>query len=123
MPEDSPTMIMHQAGPIPLMSTPLTSFSPQSPSPHNSKKRRGNLPKACTNLLKKWLFDHLFHPYPTEEEKSALSMQTGLSSKQISDWFINARRRILQPMLESVRQQQVGSLDSQMALVGNGSMN
>jgi len=70
------------------------------------KKRRGNLPKTATNILKKWLFDHLFHPYPTEEEKSALAQQTGLTMNQISNWFINARRRILQPMLESVRQQQ-----------------
>jgi len=76
------------------------------------KKRRGNLPKAATNILKKWLFDHLFHPYPTEEEKSALSLQTGLSLNQISNWFINARRRILQPMLESVRQQQgIGGME------------
>mmetsp|Transcript_1155 Transcript_1155/g.1586 ORF Transcript_1155/g.1586 Transcript_1155/m.1586 type:complete len:283 (+) Transcript_1155:130-978(+) len=74
---------------------------------HNADhKRRGNLPKAATNLLKKWIFDHLFHPYPTEEEKTTLSIQTGLSLNQISNWFINARRRILQPMLESVRQQQ-----------------
>lgn len=70
------------------------------------KKRRGNLPKAATNVLKKWLFDHLFHPYPTEEEKSGLGQQTGLTMNQISNWFINARRRILQPMLESVRQAQ-----------------
>jgi len=70
------------------------------------KKRRGNLPKAATNVLKKWLFDHLFHPYPTEEEKSTLGAQTGLTMNQISNWFINARRRILQPMLESVRQAQ-----------------
>jgi len=78
-------------------------YSPQTPS----KKRRGNLPKTATNLLKKWLFDHLFHPYPTEEEKSSLALQSGLSLNQISNWFINARRRILQPMLESVRQQQM----------------
>ena len=31
--------------------------SPDSFGSH--KKRRGNLPKASTNLLKKWLFDHL----------------------------------------------------------------
>jgi len=69
-----------------------------------NKRRRGNLPKTATNLLKKWLFDHLFHPYPTEDEKSILSAQSGLSSNQISNWFINARRRILQPMLENARQ-------------------
>jgi len=78
------------------------------------KSRRGNLPKSATNLLKKWLFDHLFHPYPTEEEKSSLSLQTGLSLNQISNWFINARRRTLQPMLESVRQQQQGVDPSQI---------
>jgi len=80
--------------------------SDESSSP-GGKKRRGNLPKPATNLLKKWLFDHLYHPYPLEEEKAMLSSQTGLSLNQISNWFINARRRILQPMLDSVRQQQV----------------
>lgn len=69
------------------------------------KKRRGNLPKAATNLLKKWLMEHLYHPYPTEDEKMSLSQQTSLSLNQISNWFINARRRILQPMLENMRQQ------------------
>jgi len=79
----------------------------ETTSSPNGKKRRGNLPKPATNLLKKWLFDHLYHPYPLEEEKAMLSSQTGLSLNQISNWFINARRRILQPMLDSVRQQQV----------------
>eukprot|EP01117_Protostelium_nocturnum_P018439 TRINITY_DN7713_c0_g1_i2.p1 TRINITY_DN7713_c0_g1~~TRINITY_DN7713_c0_g1_i2.p1 ORF type:complete len:356 (+),score=103.95 TRINITY_DN7713_c0_g1_i2:103-1170(+) len=77
----------------------------------NSKKRRGNLPKSATNLLKAWLFNHIFHPYPTEEEKGTLSVQTGLSINQISNWFINARRRILQPMLESARSKHDGPGD------------
>lgn len=78
------------------------------------KKRRGNLPKSATNLLKKWLYDHLLHPYPTEEEKSALAAQTGLSLNQICNWFINARRRILQPMLENVRQQTLQGLEQHL---------
>jgi len=82
----------------------------------NSKKRRGNLPKASTNILKKWLYDHLYHPYPTEEEKKMLESRTGMTLNQISNWFINARRRILQPMLESVRQQ---NLQASQAVVGN----
>ena len=29
------------------------------------KKRRGKLPENATQVLKKWLFDHWYHPYPT----------------------------------------------------------
>ncbi|CAI2164851.1 11812_t:CDS:2 [Funneliformis geosporum] len=65
------------------------------------KRRRGNLPKATTALLKDWLAMHRKHPYPTEEEKLGLSRQTKLSLQQISNWFINARRRHLPHLLES----------------------
>ncbi|KAI9893468.1 MAG: hypothetical protein M1814_006765 [Vezdaea aestivalis] len=58
-----------------------------------SKRRRGNLPKAVTDLLRKWFLDHSHHPYPSEDEKQMLMQQTGLSMAQISNWFINARRR------------------------------
>ncbi|KAJ1923173.1 Homeobox protein [Tieghemiomyces parasiticus] len=63
------------------------------------KKRRGNLPKHVTAMLKSWLLEHMMHPYPTEEEKLTLARQTNLTLNQISNWFINARRRIIQPML------------------------
>ena len=59
------------------------------------KKRRGHLPETATNSLKKWLFDHEMHPYPTEEEKAVLCTATNLSMTQINNWFTNARRRIL----------------------------
>ncbi|KAG0175201.1 hypothetical protein DFQ30_010976 [Apophysomyces sp. BC1015] len=64
------------------------------------KRRRGNLPKAVTAILRDWLSKHKKHPYPTEEEKAALAKETSLTLNQISNWFINARRRILQPMLD-----------------------
>lgn len=58
-----------------------------------SPKKRKMLPEESTNLLKKWLLDHSVDPYPSKEEKNQLSDITGLSKKQIDQWFINARRR------------------------------
>ncbi|KAK3177142.1 hypothetical protein OEA41_008470 [Lepraria neglecta] len=57
------------------------------------RRRRGNLPRDTTDLLKSWFSDHLAHPYPTEDEKQMLCRRTGLAMTQISNWFINARRR------------------------------
>ncbi|CEP15433.1 hypothetical protein [Parasitella parasitica] len=64
-------------------------------SANNGRRRRGNLPKSVTAILKQWLIDHSRHPYPTEEEKRSLRLKTELTLNQISNWFINARRRIL----------------------------
>ncbi|KAL1918470.1 uncharacterized protein VTP21DRAFT_3130 [Calcarisporiella thermophila] len=71
--------------------------SPNSPPslPSLPKRRRGNLPKSTTAILRAWLAQHERHPYPTEEEKSELAQQTRLTLNQISNWFINARRRYL----------------------------
>ncbi|ORY85001.1 homeobox KN domain-domain-containing protein, partial [Protomyces lactucae-debilis] len=55
--------------------------------------RRGNLSRKATSMLKTWLNEHVEHPYPSEDEKLALSEQTELTIAQISNWFINARRR------------------------------
>ncbi|KAI9268950.1 hypothetical protein BDA99DRAFT_570173 [Phascolomyces articulosus] len=60
-----------------------------------NRKRRGNLPKPVTAILKHWLVEHCANPYPTEDEKNWLKHETGLTLNQISNWFINARRRIL----------------------------
>lgn len=63
------------------------------------KRRRGNLPKDVTAVLKEWLKEHSGHPYPTDEEKKSLVEKTQLSLNQISNWFINARRRLLPSLL------------------------
>ncbi|KAI8334611.1 homeobox KN domain-containing protein [Chlamydoabsidia padenii] len=63
------------------------------------KRRRGNLPKPVTAILKRWLLEHCRNPYPTEEEKLQLKDETQLTLNQISNWFINARRRTLPVIL------------------------
>ncbi|KAI1910349.1 homeodomain super [Ophidiomyces ophidiicola] len=60
-----------------------------------SKKRRGNLPKPTTDILRAWFYEHLDHPYPSEQDKQMFMTRTGLTISQISNWFINARRRHL----------------------------
>ncbi|KAJ3754000.1 hypothetical protein EV360DRAFT_52473 [Lentinula raphanica] len=60
-------------------------------------RKRGKLPKETTDFLKAWLHRHSDHPYPSEEEKKQLCHATGLSMSQVSNWMINARRRILAP--------------------------
>ncbi|KAI0453287.1 hypothetical protein F5B21DRAFT_292644 [Xylaria acuta] len=65
------------------------------------RKRRGNLPKEITDKLRKWFVAHLMHPYPTEDEKQELMRQTGLKMNQISNWYINARRRQLPHMINN----------------------
>ncbi|KAF8977527.1 hypothetical protein BGZ46_007319 [Entomortierella lignicola] len=79
-----------------------------------NKKRRGNLPKTVTSVLKSWLVQNAIHPYPTEEEKMRLSEATQLSMNQISNWFINARRRILQPILVEAAAAAVAGTDAPM---------
>lgn len=64
------------------------------------KNKRGIFPKSATGILKAWLFQNLAHPYPSEEHKKQLAMESGLNLLQVNNWFINARRRIVQPMID-----------------------
>jgi len=66
-----------------------------------TQKKRGIFPKSATNIMKAWLFQHLTHPYPSEDQKRALAQDTGLTILQVNNWFINARRRIVQPMIDA----------------------
>lgn len=47
------------------------------------KRRRGNLPKPITDILRAWFHEHLDHPYPSEEDKQMFMTRTGLSISQV----------------------------------------
>ncbi|KAL1963440.1 hypothetical protein VTN77DRAFT_8341 [Rasamsonia byssochlamydoides] len=44
-------------------------------------------------VLRNWFHQHQDFPYPTDEEKKALAQEAGLTKRQVSNWFANARRR------------------------------
>ncbi|XP_032236081.1 homeobox protein PKNOX1 [Nematostella vectensis] len=92
----SPTEIaLPTALPMPALDSPTDS------NDRSKKSKRGVLPKQATSIMKTWLFQHIMHPYPTEDEKRSIAQQTNLTILQVNNWFINARRRILQPMLDA----------------------
>lgn len=49
---------------------------------HN-RRRRGNLPKPVTDILRSWFHEHLDHPYPSEEDKQIFIQKTGLTISQV----------------------------------------
>ncbi len=51
------------------------------------------LPEEAVALLRAWIDAHSDHPFPNDDEKDMLVLQTGLTFEQLQDWFINARRR------------------------------
>ncbi|XP_004596379.2 homeobox protein TGIF2LX [Ochotona princeps] len=69
-------------------------------SNRTKRKHYGFLPGESVRILRQWLYDHRFAAYPSEAEKRMLSQQTNLSLPQVSNWFMNARRRILPKMLQ-----------------------
>ncbi|KAJ8080859.1 Homeobox protein tos8 [Marasmius tenuissimus] len=96
-----PPTAPHYSSSMPANPSTSPSRSPQA-LPASSlcerpQRKRGKLPKETTDFLKAWLHRHSDHPYPSEEEKKQLCHATGLSMSQVSNWMINARRRILAP--------------------------
>lgn len=66
--------------------TPSQHYHPYSGPRHplDKSKRKGNLPKAATDIMKNYLVAHLDTPYPSDEDKIRLCAQTGLQMSQVS---------------------------------------
>uniref|UniRef100_A0A0D9VXB0 Homeobox domain-containing protein n=1 Tax=Leersia perrieri TaxID=77586 RepID=A0A0D9VXB0_9ORYZ len=62
------------------------------------KNNKGHLPRDARQKLLQWWHLHYRWPYPSEVEKAALAESTGLDKKQITNWFINQRKRHWNPV-------------------------
>ena len=59
-------------------------------------------------VLEAWLAEHFYptatrrKPVPTREEKRRLALETGLTERQVGDWFVNARARVWKPEMQAL---------------------
>jgi hypothetical protein len=90
----------HQIRPDGLLGAEGGGGGPSRPRTPADRKRRGYLSEESVAVLRQWLWDHLDNPYPSEEDKTELSDQLGLSMTQVNNWFTNARRRNVAKMRE-----------------------
>jgi hypothetical protein len=83
---------------------------------HNSKKKTA-LSAHAVEYLKNWMMspEHVDHPYPTEDEKLRIMNETGIVLKQLTNWFVNNRKRYWKPKVEELRRQQTGDMGGAIA--------
>jgi hypothetical protein len=97
-----------------LSITSSISSSPSSPNVKVSKTGKGgprkssSLPTESVEYLKAWMMspEHIAHPYPTEQEKAQIMADTGIELKQLTNWFVNNRKRYWKPRVEARIHQQ-----------------
>lgn len=53
-----------------------------------------------TKILQRWFLDNIEHPYIRKTDKNMLANKTGLSTKQITGWFTNNRKRKYQKAVQ-----------------------
>ena len=74
-----------------------------------NKRKTTSLPQETVDYLKNWMMspEHIAHPYPTEQEKADIMADTGIELKQLTNWFVNNRKRFWKPQVEAkMREQQ-----------------
>lgn len=68
--------------------------------------------RSHSNLVQ-WLDMHKSNPYPTKVEKEQLAINSGMTIRQINDWFANARRNIRKIGFEAWRKRKFACFDGE----------
>lgn len=86
----------------------VDSISPSMGKPGKGNRKSSSLPPETVEYLKAWMMspEHIAHPYPTEQEKAQIMVDTGIELKQLTNWFVNNRKRYWKPRVEARIQQQ-----------------
>ena len=73
-----------------------------------AKRKATSLPNETVEYLKAWIMspDHINHPYPTEAEKVKIMEDTGIEMKQLTNWFVNNRKRYWRPRVAARMKEQ-----------------
>ena len=64
---------------------------------NDSLKKSGRFitfPQDTYDYLNKWLSQHSACPFPSNDEKATIMADTGLSKRQVSDWFSKQRKKM-----------------------------
>lgn len=84
-----------------MMTSAATGSNVAAPpaAPPRGGRKSASLPAETVDYLKSWMMspDHVAHPYPTEQEKAAIMADTGIELKQLTNWFVNNRKRYWKP--------------------------
>ncbi len=89
-------------------SNEATLTSPSRPKTGRGQRKSSSLPAETVEYLKAWMMspEHIAHPYPTEQEKAQIMVDTGIELKQLTNWFVNNRKRYWKPRVEARIQHQ-----------------
>jgi hypothetical protein len=91
-----------------------------------TKKRKCTvLPRSTVEFLKNWMMspEHITHPYPTEKEKAEIMAATGIELKQLTNWFVNNRKRFWKPRVEARMQQHLQARTTVESIMSKQSQN
>mmetsp|Transcript_21206 Transcript_21206/g.29710 ORF Transcript_21206/g.29710 Transcript_21206/m.29710 type:complete len:403 (-) Transcript_21206:297-1505(-) len=103
--------------------SPEKMVSSQKASEKSAVKTRksSSLPTETVEYLKAWMMspEHVAHPYPTEQEKEQIMRDTGIELKQLTNWFVNNRKRYWKPRVEARLQQQAQAQSVAAAVVAS----
>lgn len=108
--------------------TSIKDLKKKSEGNQEKARKSASLPSDTVEYLKAWMMspEHVAHPYPTEKEKSQIMKDTGIELKQLTNWFVNNRKRYWKPRVEARLQQQQAQKAAAAALASrrvNGNRN